>query len=160
MIGIWVIENSLRINAKEDEIIENDKRFVTQSKNHESETEFNCGLIATGQFFCELAAIHPGQPSPTSAISMTSVQVYKFSKDILQQLEFSYDSNSVHHLSISSSLYNPRPDKLAYYYQNKFMWEIKRRKIVENISKKSIKLLPIIEDSHKQRQHKPMRFTA
>jgi hypothetical protein len=113
---------------------------------HHEQDELNCGILASGQYFCENAALSFGSPSTVTIATATPVEVYKFSGELLQKLRIKYDKNSVMVLNQSLSLFNPKADKLKYFYQNKFIWEAKRQKIIEDISARAPSRLPPVFD--------------
>lgn len=85
--------------------------------------------------FGELAVLSPGYPSPTTAITFTNVEVYKFESDMLLSLGAKFNSTTVNVLNESLNLYNPPDEKVGHYYRSKYSWETRKRKILKSLVK-------------------------
>jgi hypothetical protein len=85
--------------------------------------------------FGELAVLSPGSPSPTTAITFTNVEVYKFESDLLLSLGAKFNSSTVNVLNESLNLYNPPDEKVGHYYRSKYSWETRKRKILKSLVK-------------------------
>ena len=88
-----------------------------------------------GQVLGELAVLSPGSPSPTTAVTFTNVEVFKFESDLLLSLGAKFNSATVNVLNESLNLYNPPDEKIGHYYRSKYSWETRKRKILKSLVK-------------------------
>ena len=79
--------------------------------------------------------LSPGSPSPTTAITFTNVEVYKFESELLLSLGAKFNSSTVNVLNESLNLYNPPDEKVGHYYRSKYSWETRKMKILKSLVK-------------------------
>lgn len=123
--GIWVLKK-------------NWKDHVISSSDLESRDNlkpFTVGVLGSGQVLGELAVLSPGSPSPTTAVTFTNVEVFKFESDLLLSLGAKFNSATVNVLNESLNLYNPPDEKIGHYYRSKYSWETRKRKILKSLVK-------------------------
>ena len=158
----WVIETNWRTRLEEETEIEQDRLYnsIHHNKIYPKEI-YNTGLLASGQIFCIESILSPYSKSATTIETITGVEVYKFSANLLITLGIKYNTNSMNFLSECLALQNPQNDKLSYYYRKQYLWEMKRSKIVESITKENDRLLPSLTlANQKLKQFKPMKYTS
>jgi CRP-like cAMP-binding protein len=123
--GLWVLKKNWK-----------DRVLTSTSQETRAPLKpFTVGVLGSGQVFGELAVLSPGSPSPTTAITFTNVEVYKFESDLLLALGAKFNSSTVNVLNESLNLYNPPDEKVGHYYRSKYSWETRKRKILKSLVK-------------------------
>mmetsp|Transcript_20879 Transcript_20879/g.19026 ORF Transcript_20879/g.19026 Transcript_20879/m.19026 type:complete len:652 (+) Transcript_20879:19-1974(+) len=153
--GMWILDNNWKSKLEQ-----NDIDYDTIQQNENNNIDFTIGILATGQYFNETAILNPNSKSIITVSTITTVEVYKFPSDVLLSLGIRFDSNSINALSDSLELYNPSNDKVSNYYCNKYLWEARKIKIIENIRKKNPKILPMINNNTTSLVNRPMKYTS
>ena len=102
---------------------------------NEASQQHDLHPILTGQVFGELAVLSPGSSSPTTAVTFTNVELYKFESDVLLSLGAKFNSSTVNSLNESLNLYNPPDEKVGHYYRSKYSWETRKKKILKSLVK-------------------------
>lgn len=122
--GLWVLEKNWKNRIEKDE--------VNSSFDQE---EYTVGILGSGQVFAELAVLDPNQESRVTAISSTPVEIYCFDSEVLLACGVRFQSSTINALNESLTLHDPPPEKLAYYYRSKFVWELRKMKLISKLTK-------------------------
>jgi CRP-like cAMP-binding protein len=135
--GLWILEkNSINIYSKAEEKIPIPSAYLKTSSSKLNEVEFTVGIIGSGQVFGELAVLDPGQPSRSSAISFTAVELYCFDSDVLLSLGIKFNYNKMNCLNEILALHDPPPEKLQYYFRSRFTWELRKIRLINKLTSK------------------------
>ena len=95
--------------------------------------EFALGVLASGQFYGELAVLDPDQNSPVTVISNTNLEVFAVKKDDLLGLGARFNTHMLNCLNTSMTMYNPPGEKVAHYLRSKVMWEGEKEKVLRDV---------------------------
>ena len=89
----------------------------------EKTIDMTVGVLASGQLFGELAVLSPGAPSLLSARSFTPCEIYCFSGESILAAGAKFSNVCMQQLVAGITLHNPVPEKLAFYFREKYAAE-------------------------------------
>ena len=122
--GLWVTQRNWKDMEDEEEYLD---------VNNENKYELLVGILGSGQLFGELAVLDPERPSPVTILAYTNVELYAISKDVLKDLDATFNVTLVNALNESMMMHNPHNGKLAHYFGDKVIWEYQKSKVLEAI---------------------------